>query len=133
MLTQCYFRYLNLLFILFFSVICCKLILKTLKNKNHDRRKMQKIKKIYQYRWQNVIRNWYWSIRNKKRNYCDFHGYPLISFDLNKIITILIEYYRVVTLDHLGFGFSVESNNFNYSLIEDANTTLKLCNKLKIF
>lgn len=60
------------------------------------------------------------------------HGYPLTSFDFSQIIPILSEYYRVVTHDHFGFGFSDEPSNFNYSLIEDANTTLKLWNKLKI-
>lgn len=71
-------------------------------------------------------------LATKKETVVILHGYPLTSFDFSQIIPILSEYYRVVTHDHFGFGFSDEPSNFNYSLIEDANTTLKLWNKLKI-
>ncbi|NCT09944.1 MAG: alpha/beta fold hydrolase [Flavobacteriia bacterium] len=71
-------------------------------------------------------------LQTKKETLIILHGYPLTSFDFHAIIPLLSEYYRVVTHDHLGFGFSDEPSNLNYSIIEDANVTLKLWNKLNL-
>lgn len=68
----------------------------------------------------------------KKETIVILHGYPLTSFDFRQVINLLSEYYRVVTHDHLGFGFSDEPKNFSYSLVEDANVAIKLWNKLQI-
>lgn len=54
------------------------------------------------------------------------HGYPTSSFDYHKVLGTLIEKYRVIVHDHLGFGFSDKPTNASYSLLEQASRALAL-------
>jgi len=49
------------------------------------------------------------------------HGFPTASWDWSKMWPSLIEDYRVLTLDMLGFGFSDKPRNHSYSIAEQAD------------
>ena len=55
------------------------------------------------------------------------HGFPTSSFDYQRSIGLLSAHYRVVTFDHLGFGFSEKPvSNYTYSLVDQAEQALNL-------
>jgi len=55
------------------------------------------------------------------------HGFPTSSFDYQRSIGLLSAHYRVVTFDHLGFGFSEKPvGNYTYSLVDQAEQALNL-------
>ena len=61
------------------------------------------------------------------------HGFPTSSFDYFDVIDQLSERYRVVVFDHIGFGFSDKpSNNYTYSLLDQAEQALALWTRLGI-
>jgi len=61
------------------------------------------------------------------------HGFPTSSFDYFDVIDQLSEKYRVVVFDHIGFGFSDKpSNNYTYSLLDQAEQALALWTRLGI-
>ncbi len=61
---------------------------------------------------------------------CILHGYPSASYDYFKVLPIFSKHFRIIIHDHLGFGFSDKPLDYSYSLIEQAEITLKLWEKL---
>jgi pimeloyl-ACP methyl ester carboxylesterase len=58
------------------------------------------------------------------------HGYPTSSFDYYKVLPKLVEKYRVIIHDHLGFGFSDKPQDYSYTLIDQATIALELWKEL---
>jgi len=49
------------------------------------------------------------------------HGFPTASWDWEALWPTLIQHYRVLTLDMIGFGYSAKPTHYDYSLIDQAN------------
>lgn len=59
------------------------------------------------------------------------HGYPTSTYDYYKVYAELIQHYRIVMHDHLGFGFSDKpKKEVSYSLIHQADRALELWKSL---
>ena len=54
------------------------------------------------------------------------HGFPTASWDWHLLWPTLIQRYRVIALDMLGFGFSDKPRNYPYSIIDQANLVEQL-------
>ncbi len=55
------------------------------------------------------------------------HGFPTASWDYYRVWDALAEHYRVLAPDLIGFGFSAKPQNYNYSLVDQAELCSKLC------
>jgi len=60
------------------------------------------------------------------------HGYPTSSYDYYKVLPELSKHYRVIIHDHLGFGFSDKPLDYSYSLLDQADVALQLCQQLGV-
>lgn len=69
---------------------------------------------------------------NSDKTLVILHGYPTSSFDYYKTLPYLTQQYRVIIHDHLGYGFSDKPLDYSYSLIEQADITLLLWEKLNL-
>ena len=49
------------------------------------------------------------------------HGFPTASWDWHNLWPQLTRYFRVITLDMIGFGFSAKPRNYDYSIFDQAN------------
>ena len=49
------------------------------------------------------------------------HGFPTASWDWSPLWPALVERYRVLTLDMIGFGFSAKPRDFAYSILAQAD------------
>lgn len=49
------------------------------------------------------------------------HGFPTASWDWEALWPVLIERFRVYTLDLIGFGLSAKPTDYEYSLIDQAD------------
>lgn len=61
------------------------------------------------------------------------HGFPTASIDWQHIWPTLSEYFRLVTLDMIGFGLSDKPLDYAYSIHDQADIYQKLLNTLDIF
>jgi pimeloyl-ACP methyl ester carboxylesterase len=60
------------------------------------------------------------------------HGFPTSSYDFIGIWPTLIEHYRLISIDMLGFGFSDKPNIRNYTIHKQANLFDALVDELKL-
>lgn len=60
------------------------------------------------------------------------HGYPSSSLDYEYIWDYIPKEYSILAHDHLGFGKSDKPYDYSYSLIEQADYAIKLCEKLSL-
>ncbi|MCZ6805381.1 MAG: alpha/beta hydrolase [Deltaproteobacteria bacterium] len=60
------------------------------------------------------------------------HGYPTSSHDYWRALPILVEHYRVIVHDHLGFGFSDKPRDYSYSLVDQADHAIALWRDLGV-
>lgn len=60
------------------------------------------------------------------------HGYPTCTYDYHKVMPFLMQHFRVVMHDHLGFGYSDKPSNYSYSMMEQTDQALLLWKKLGI-
>ncbi|MGD1840273.1 MAG: alpha/beta fold hydrolase [Thermonemataceae bacterium] len=60
------------------------------------------------------------------------HGYPTASYDWHKIWKTLVQHFRVITLDMLGFGFSAKPSSYDYTIQDQADLVEQLLAKLGI-
>ena len=60
------------------------------------------------------------------------HGYPTASWDWCKIWDVLREYFRVITLDMIGFGFSDKPESLDYTIHTQADIYEALLKHLSI-
>ena len=60
------------------------------------------------------------------------HGYPSSSLDYEYIWDYIPEEYSILAHDHLGFGKSDKPYDYSYSLIDQADYAIKLCERLNL-
>ena len=60
------------------------------------------------------------------------HGFPTSSWDWHKLWDTLIQTYRVITLDFIGYGFSSKPKNYSYSITDQANLVDQLLSQLHL-
>ncbi|MHB0755276.1 alpha/beta fold hydrolase [Polaribacter sp. M15] len=60
------------------------------------------------------------------------HGYGTSSIDYHKVLPKLIENYRVIIQDFVGFGFSEKPVNYYFNILEQADVTLELWRLLEL-
>ena len=60
------------------------------------------------------------------------HGYPSSSLDYEYIWDYIPEKYSILAHDHLGFGKSDKPYEYSYSLIDQADYAIKLCERLNL-
>ena len=60
------------------------------------------------------------------------HGFPTSSYDFIGVWPSLLEHYRLVSLDMLGFGFSDKPNKRNYTIHKQADLFEALVNELQL-
>jgi pimeloyl-ACP methyl ester carboxylesterase len=60
------------------------------------------------------------------------HGFPTSSHDFHRVVPVLEEQYRVLSLDFLGFGLSDKPAEYSYSLMEQAELCMMLCRHLAV-
>ena len=60
------------------------------------------------------------------------HGFPTASWDWHKIWPSLIQEYRVIALDFMGFGFSAKPSDYTYNIADQADIVEYLLESLNI-
>ena len=60
------------------------------------------------------------------------HGFPTASIDWQHVWSSLSEYFRLITLDMIGFGLSDKPQNYSYSIHDQGDIFQTLLNKLDI-
>jgi len=60
------------------------------------------------------------------------HGYPTSSWDFIPLLPNLTQKFHVVLFDFIGYGFSDKPKEYNYTLVDSADTALHLLKKLNI-
>jgi len=71
-------------------------------------------------------------IASSKPNLVILHGYPTSIYDYWKALPLLMEKYRVVMHDHIGFGLSDKPTHYSYQLIDQATIALNFWDQLNI-
>ena len=60
------------------------------------------------------------------------HGFPTSSYDWHKVWPELTTHFRVMAFDFIGFGFSHKPKHYPYSLMDQADLAIALCQTLNI-
>lgn len=60
------------------------------------------------------------------------HGYATSSFDYKKVLPELSKHYRVILLDFIGFGLSEKLDKKYFTIIDQTDYVLELCNLLNL-
>jgi pimeloyl-ACP methyl ester carboxylesterase len=74
----------------------------------------------------------YYQVEGRGEPLLLLHGFPTSSWDWQKIWDVLLQDYKLITLDFIGYGFSDKPKKYPYSIFDQADLVEQLLSHLQI-